>query len=137
MVRKPLSVDNQNKIAEWFWPVFENKATRDNRECVLWDRIDGLGYGEKTIRRIKDAPVKFMVKWNGQEYVGFGVKDTFDLTNLLVIPGLGVVASGDLRPATLMAEREIGTCAIRIIVPSRNVDYYNPERVIEVMKKLD
>ncbi len=135
LVRELIPREDRDMIMRWFWPVFENGRLRDDREFVSWDDLHPL-YRKKTITRIGEASVRFLIRWNGREYVGAGIKDYCGDERILAIPGLGAIGTGDCRPATPIAERKMGSCAVHVIVPSRGVEIYNPMRKIDILKMM-
>lgn len=136
LVRKSICKEDRAEIVKWFWPVFENGRFRDRRENVFWDDF-GCRYPKRMIRSIGSAPVRVVIEWGNHEHVGAGVDNSLEETAFLAVPGLGIVATGDLRPATPLGDRKISTCAVRIIVPSQCVDIYDPTRKIKILKRLD
>ncbi|MCP4589926.1 MAG: hypothetical protein GY842_04220, partial [bacterium] len=74
-----------------------------------------------------------VVTWAGKEYVGAGTNNGYGCA----VPGLGDIAKGDFREVSpYHTDRLVGSHAVRLIVPSRNVDFANSEATVEIVKTL-
>jgi len=139
LVRKLLKEDDQVRMVKWFWPVFENWELRHEGTDVCWSKVaweNSRGvrtYESPAINRIDKAPSRFAVEWNGRKYVGAAIQDG----SLLAVPALGVIAGGNFRCESPESERGAGSCAVDLIVPSKGLDIYDPDRKFKMLEMLD
>ncbi|MCP4642809.1 MAG: hypothetical protein GY851_20345 [bacterium] len=133
LVRRPTAAGDRTRIAKHFWPVWLERRMRDPLKQIYWDETTDMYVPVKAINDFDAARAKFVVTWAGKEYAGVGTNNGYGCA----VPGLGEIAGGDFREVSpYHPDRAVGTYAVRLIVPSRSVDFANSEATVEIVRML-
>lgn len=96
-----------------------------------WEFYNSWAYTE-SCNDYEKADARFIVRWRGHEYKGAGITDG----ELLAIPGLGVVATGDFRPGVTLENRYVVAHTIFLSVPSQNIHVLEPKLSFEIIREI-